>query len=233
MSIRTEKKVFDLPELRDRRRVFSDRPEAGRVLAGMLEAYRGSNAILLAIPAGGVPVAAVIAGVLNLPLDVAVVNKVTPPWNPEVGYGAVAFDGTVILDENILPSFGLSDEEVQECIATAGKKVRRRVELLRGEKPMPSLGERTVILVDDGLATGSTLAGAILALRKAGAKEIVLAVPTGHASSVHKMAGQVEAIYCPNIRGGWQFAVAEAYRFWTDVDENEAAAILAESRGGG
>lgn len=101
--------------------------------------------------------------------------------------------------------------------------------MLRGGKPLPDLAGRTVILVDDGLASGFTLLTAVEALRKAGAGEIILAVPTAHAESAVRLARKVEAIYCPNVRGGWQFAVAEAYVRWTDVSEDEAAGILAAS----
>lgn len=221
--------IIDLPRMRERRRVFRDRLDAGAVLAEMLGGYGGSGAIVLAVPAGGVAVAAVVAGRLGLGLDVAVVSKITPPWNAEVGYGAVAFDGSVVLNEALLRSLGLSRQQVRAGIEGTKEKVARRLGVLRGGKPLPDLAGRTVILVDDGLASGFTLLTAVEALRKAGAGEIILAVPTAHAESAVRLARKVEAIYCPNVRGGWQFAVAEAYVRWTDVSEDEAAGILAAS----
>ena len=218
--------VIELPELRNRVHVFRDRTEAGEVLARMLEGYRGSEALVLAVPAGGVPVAAAIARELGLALDVAVVSKITLPWNTEAGYGAVAFDGTVRLNESLLPELGLSEEEVAEGIERTKQKVERRVKALRGERPVPDLTHRTAILVDDGLASGFTMRVAVEALRNAGAREVVVAVPTAHAEAVRRLAGAVEVLYCPNIRGGGRFAVAEAYERWSDVEEEEVERIL-------
>jgi predicted phosphoribosyltransferase len=220
-------KVFDLPELRNRIRVFRDRAAAGKVLTNMMKAYRKTESIVLAVPAGGVAVAAVIARKLDLPLDVLVVSKITPPWNSEVGYGAVAFDGTVILNQELLSQFHLSQEEIQKGIKKTEEKVNRRLKALRGNLPLPDFSKK-IILVDDGLASGFTLRVAIEALRKAGSHHILLAVPTAHKESIVKMIGMVEAIYCPNIREGWQFAVADAYEHWRDLDEEEVKKILIE-----
>jgi predicted phosphoribosyltransferase len=223
-------KIIELKHLRDRLYVFEDRDDAGRVLASMLEPYRGTDAILLGIPSGGVPVAAAIARELGLALDVAVVNKITLPWNSEVGYGGVAFDGAVVLNEDVLPQLGLTDRQVQEGIAKTREKVQRRVRLLRGDKPLPDVAGRTVIVVDDGLATGSTMLVAVKALRQAGAREIIAAIPTGHEQSVVKLAREADAVFCANIRTGWSYAVASAYRLWTDMTESEVAAILTAFR---
>ena len=219
--------VFDLPELRDRVRVFRDRAHAGQVLADMLEAYRQQQSIVFGIPAGGVPVGAVIAVQLSLPFDVAAVSKITLPWNTEAGYGAVAFDGTVMLNDALLSRLGLTEDEVRKGIEQTSIKVGRRVQRLRGQQPFPELSKRSVILVDDGLASGFTMRVAVEALRKAGADHMIVAVPTGHIGAVDRITSEVEAIYCPNIRGGWRFAVADAYEQWRDVDEEEVINILA------
>jgi len=225
---RPQPTLTELPELRDRVHVFRDRADAGHVLAEMLAAYRGSAAIVMAIPAGGVAVGAALARDLGLPLDVAVVSKATLPWNTEAGYGAVAFDGTVLLNDDLLAQLNLTEAEVQQGIAAARAKVSRRLRRLRGDRPLPSFAGRTVILVDDGIASGFTLRAAIQAVRQAGAEPLVLAVPTAHRQSLQAVIGLVEAVYCPNVRGGWGFAVADAYQRWSDVDEAEVAAILAE-----
>lgn len=192
-----------------------------------MKGYRKSEAIVQAVPAGGVAVAAVIARELNLPLDVLVVSKITPPWNSEVGYGAVAFDGTVILNEELLSQFHLSQEEIQKGIKKTEEKVNRRLKVLCGNRPLPDFSKK-IILVDDGIASGFTLRVAIEALRKAGSQHIILAVPTAHKESIEKMIGMVEAIYCPNIREGWQFAVADAYEYWYDLEEEEVIKILSD-----
>jgi predicted phosphoribosyltransferase len=191
----------------------------------MLGSYSNSDAMVLAIPAGGVPVAAVIAEQLDIPFDVAVVSKITLPWNTEAGYGAVAFDKTMRLNEDLVPRLGLTKEQIKEGIAQTTQKVLRRVQGFRGDRPFPDLTKRQVILVDDGLASGFTMLVAIEALRKADAQHICVAVPTTHSSALPRMASEVEALYCANIRTGFSFAVADAYEEWTDVTEEEALAI--------
>ncbi len=139
--------VIELPELRDRLHVFRDREHAGRVLAGMLSEYRESNALILAIPAGGVPVAAAMAEVLGLPLDVCVVSKILLPWTTEAGFGAVAFDGTLWINQEYLDYYQMTPEQIETATETARQKVIRRVERFRGNRPLPQVSGRPVILV--------------------------------------------------------------------------------------
>lgn len=219
-------RIIDLPWLRDRERVFRDRAHAGQVLAGMLEEYRGSDALILAIPAGGVPVGLAMAEKLEISMDIAVASKITLPWNTEAGYGAVAFDGTVRLNEELVSALRLTQEEIELGIEHALRKVSRRVKRLRGKRAFPALGRRPAMLVDDGLASGFTMAVAVEALRKARAEFVIVAVPTGHAPAVKRVARGVEALYCANLRGGWSFAVADAYEHWSDVAEEELARLL-------
>lgn len=219
-------RVFDLPEMRNRGRVFRDRTQAGLVLAGMLGEFRGSDTLILAIPAGGVPVAAEIAKQLGLMLDLAVVSKITLPWNTESGYGAVAFDSTVRLNQDLILALGLSETVVQEGIARTNEKVARRVKQLSGNRHLPDLTRRTVMLVDDGLASGFTMHTAVDALHHLAADKVIVAVPTGHAEAVSRIAALVDSLYCPNIRQGMSFAVADAYEQWTDVSETTVAAIM-------
>jgi predicted phosphoribosyltransferase len=225
MGQKTPHNIIERPELHERSHVFRDRVHAGEILAEMLDAYRRSDALVLAIPAGGVPVAAVISESLKIPLEVAVVSKITFPWNTEAGYGAVAFDKTVRLNEDLIIRFGLTDEQIQEGIDQTAQKVLRRVKSFRGDRPLPDLSRHPAILVDDGLASGFTMLVAIEALRKAGTRTICVAVPTGHWQALQRMAREVEVVYCANIRSGFSFAVADAYEAWTDVTEEEAVAI--------
>lgn len=226
----TSNNIIDLPELRNCVRVFRDRAHAGAVLADMLADYAGGEALVLAIPAGGVPVAAAVAEQLRLPLAVAVVSKITLPWNTESGYGAVAFDGSVRLNERLLPRLALSHQEIEKGIAKTRVKVNRRVAELGGPQDWPSLVERPVIVVDDGLASGFTLLTATAAIRTAGAERLIAAVPTAHAESLPALAQDVTTVYCPNIRRGWSFAVADAYEHWSDVDEAEIMTLLKRCR---
>jgi putative phosphoribosyl transferase len=225
--------VVELARLRDRVHVFADRAEAGDELAGMLAgrfpvAGGGeAGAHLFAIPAGGVPVAVPMARKLGLALDLAVVSKITLPWNTESGYGAVAFDGTVGLNQAIMPRLGLSEKQIEQGIASTLDKVKRRVRELRSEGPLPHLADRTAILVDDGLASGFTMRVAVEALRRAGAARVEVAVPTAHLEAARLVSGEVDTLYCANLRGGFSFAVADAYQYWYDVSEQEVADLLA------
>ncbi len=226
MSISLPDNVEDLPDLRDQVGIFQNRDHAGEILAGMLEVYSGSDAKVMAVPAGGVPVAKVLAEQLDLAMDIAVVSKITLPWNTEVGYGAVAFDGSVRLNKDLVARLGLTDEEIQQGISKTSAKVAHRVKNLRSEQALPDLSTSQIILVDDGLASGFTMHVAVEALQKAGTNRITVAVPTGHQRSVESIAGEVDTLYCANIRGGYHFAVADAYERWSDVDEEELASLL-------
>ena len=222
--------IFDLPQMREKIHVFKDRKHAGEILGDMLNAFQESNAVLLGIPAGGVPVAVVIREKTGMEFDTAVVSKITLPWNTEAGYGAVAFDGTVRLNEAMLAHIRLSEEQIEAGKEDTLNKVKRRVDILRGGRPFPDLKGRPVLLVDDGLASGFTLMVAAESVKKAGAASITVAVPTGHTESIFRIFEQVDAVYCPNIRSGMRFAVADAYRQWSDVKEAELLGLLKEGR---
>ncbi len=220
--------VVETPDLRDRVGVFADRREAGEKLARLIENYAGADALVLGIPAGGVPVAAALADALDLELDVAVVSKITLPWNPEAGYGAVAFDGTVRLNEPLIDRLSLGTEDVESGIEATREKVRRRVRELRGDGPLPSVEGRTVILVDDGLASGFTMMTAIDAVGGGNPAWMAVAVPTAPLTSIESIVDDVDCVYCCNIRTGLRFAVASAYRHWYDVSLREVQQLLRE-----
>jgi len=183
--------------------------------------------MVLAVPSGGIPVAVEVAGALNLSLDVAVVSKILLPWNTEAGFGAVGFDESVWINPESVAYYKLDQPTVEQQTRAALNKVQRRVKLFRGERPWPDLRDRPVIVVDDGIAAGSTMRVAVQALRNTGAAEIIIAVPTAHEESLARIMDGVNAVYCANIRRGLQFAVAAAYRHWNDVDELEADRMLA------
>ncbi len=219
-------KIVERHDLRNQVRVFRNRDHAGRVLAGMLEKFKGTDSLVLTIPSGGVPVGVAIAEELNLPLEAAVVSKITLPWNTEAGYGAVAFDGTVRINEDLLPHLRLSEQQIAEGVEKTWQKVQRRVRRFLGGRPFPDLTHKTIILVDDGLASGFTLLVSIEAIRRLGSGEIIIAVPTGSADRLRQVAREVDSLYCANIREGWGFAVAEAYRRWVDLEEEEAVRLF-------
>jgi len=230
MGANLAENVVDLADLRDRVSVFRDRVHAGKAVAGMLYEYRGTNARVLGIPAGGLPVAAVIAEELKLGLDMAVVSKITLPWNREAGCGAVAFDGTVRLNHGLVKGLKLSEVDIRQGVEKTSRKVVRRAASLRGARPFPDVSIAPVILVDDGLASGFTMLVGVEALRNAGARQIVVAVPTGHSTAVRMMADHVEKLFCANIRHGLSFAVADAYERWSDVSDGEVIDIAKHIR---
>ena len=192
----------------------------------MMKKYEGSDALVLAIPAGGVPVAAAIARGLALELQVIPVSKALYPWTTESGFGAVAFDGTEWIDQAAVATHGLKPEQIDKALAQARAKVERRNASLRGGKPLPELAQKAIIVVDDGIAAGSTMRAAIAALRKHGAKQIVIAVPTAHERAVQEMRQLADDVVCPDIRGGARFAVADAYEQWRDLADDEIEVLL-------
>lgn len=205
---------------------FRDRDAAGTRLAAMLGKYRGGSAIVLAIPAGGVPVGAAIARELGLSLRAAPVSKVLYPWTTESGFGAVAFDGSVWIDQAAVKGYGLTSSQVEKATADARAKVERRSKKLSSGNALRDLSGKTVILVDDGIAAGSTMRTAIAALRKLGAGRVVVAVPTAPARSLEAMRKLADEIVCADIRSGASFAVADAYEEWRDLSDDEVEAML-------
>jgi putative phosphoribosyl transferase len=218
------------PNYHEQTGVFADRTEAGEQLADLLGRSKLTRPLVLAIPAGGVPVAASLANLLQAPLDVAVVSKITLPWNSEAGYGAVAFDGSCSLNHDLVRRAGLNEQVVEAGIQATREKVRRRQQLFRQDSPLPMLTGRDTIVVDDGLASGLTLQVAIIALRRAGADRLLLATPTAHEAAARKLARSVEALYCVNLRSGWSYSVAAAYRHWHDISEADAKLVLMQHR---
>ncbi|MCF6177946.1 MAG: hypothetical protein L3J63_00960 [Geopsychrobacter sp.] len=208
--------------------VFADRNEAGVRLGELLLAEELKQPLILAIPAGGVPVAISLASLLKAPLEVAVVSKITLPWDSEAGYGAVAFDGSYLLNRDLIRRVRLSEEQVKSGIIATRAKVNRRLALFRQQALRQQLDDRDLILVDDGLASGFTLQAAVAALYRAGAARLSLAVPTAHAVAAQLLAVEVDRFYCANLRGGRSYSVAAAYRSWQDVAEDAAIELLQE-----
>lgn len=222
--------VIDRAELRDRVAVFRDRAHAGELLADLLEEHGETHGTVLAVPAGGVPVGLAVSRRLKLPFDVCVVSKITPSWNTEVGYGAVAFDGTTMLNDELIRGLGVDDEEMARGLARTQAKVAARVAHLRGDRPFTSVAGGTVFVVDDGLASGITMRAAVAAVRKLGARRVVVAVPTGHLASLEAIAREADAVYCVNVRGRRHFAVADAYVRWEDVTDATVEALVKAGR---
>jgi putative phosphoribosyl transferase len=220
-------KLLDDPVLRNRTYVFADRAAAGKRLAGMLRDYQGKPLRLFAIPAGGVPVAAEIARALKVPLDLVIVRKIQLSWTTEAGFGALDPDGTPLFNEALLDRMTLSPQQIAGQVAKTVANLKEREEHLRGGRPYPDLAGATTIIVDDGLASGYTMQAAVGFLKRQGAGELIVAVPTALDRTAQALLPLVNLLVCPNLRSGLSFAVAEAYENWYDVEQNEVLELLA------
>ncbi len=213
-------------KLRDKTHVFKDRQDAGRLIALKLKAYRHPDTFILAIPSGGVPVAYEISRVLSLPMDLLIVRKIQIPYNPEAGFGAISPDGNVIFNQGLLNRLDLTEEEINQQKTKALESIKSRNRLFRNERPYPSLRNRTVLIVDDGLASGYTMLAAIRFVKKERPKEIIVAVPTASEKTTGIILPEIDELVCLNIRSGFSFAVADAYKNWYDLNEDEVLSIL-------
>jgi putative phosphoribosyl transferase len=221
--------IIDNPAFRDRVSIFKDRFEAGKLLADELRGYTGNrNVIVLAVPAGGVPVGYEVAKKLAVPMDVVVVRKIQIPWATEAGFGAITWDDKVFLNEGLVEQLGLKEQDIQTAIAETKKNIQGRLKRFRGCVPMPQLVGKIVILVDDGLASGFTMLAAARSVRNRAPQKIVVAVPTASLGAIELLASEVEQIVCLNIKSGSSFAVADAYLNWHDLTDEEVQKILKE-----
>jgi putative phosphoribosyl transferase len=218
--------LIDSMELRNRTGVFRDRDEAGEVLARTLESFRGQNAMVMAIPSGGVPIGLAISSRLGLPFDLIIIRKIPVPGNTEAGFGAVGLEGDLILNEPMVRMLDLSAEEIETLAEPVRAELKFRNHIFREDRPWPDLKGRVVILADDGLASGYTMMTAAAMARRRGPERIVIAVPTASLSTINLVARDVEVIFCPNIRTGSYFAVADAYRNWHDLSKDEVVGML-------
>jgi predicted phosphoribosyltransferase len=218
--------IIEDSTLRDREAVFADREEAGERLAKLLADYRGTDAIVLAIPSGGVPVGLVVAERLGLPFDMLIIRKIPIPGNTEAGFGALTLEDDLLLNEPLVADLGLSPTEIERLAGPVRAELRQRNRLFRGGRPMPDLAGRSVLLVDDGLASGMTMLAGVRLVRRRQPAETVIAVPTAALRTVERLAPEVDRIVCPNIRTIRVFAVASAYRNWSDLSRGEVMELL-------
>jgi len=218
--------IIEDPKLRDRIGVFHDRRDAGEYLARLLERYRGEDAVVLAIPSGGIPIGLAIAKHLNLPLDLLIIRKIPIPGNPEAGFGAISLEDDMVLNQPLVRMLGLSEEDIVELSKPVRRDLKVRNRLFRENRPWPILQGKIAVLVDDGLASGYTMMAAIRMVRRREPSRIVVAVPTASWSTIKLLSQEVDVIVCPNIRTGFSFAVADAYRNWYDLSRGEVIELL-------
>lgn len=211
---------------------FRDRADAGRRLAVLLEPYGEQRPIVLAIPRGGVPVATEIARALDAPLDVVVVRKVGAPGNPEFAIGALAEGDVRILSEQAVQALGLSGEALKQLLARGERELLQRLLRYRGECEPVSLRGRTAILVDDGLATGSSALAAVESLRRRGAARVILAVPVAAPQAVRMLSRSADEVLCVEAPTSL-WAVGYWYEDFRPTRDEDITALLAERRAGG
>lgn len=206
-----------------------DREEAGRLLAQRLREYVREAPVVLALPRGGVAVGYEVARALEAPLDVFIVRKLGVPWHPELGMGALAEGGALYLNREVLASADLSSEDIANVISEETRELERRVQLYRGGRPLPDLTGRTVILVDDGLATGGTARAAVRALRGFGARSVILAVPVAAAQTAESLREEVDTLVCvqePNDL----WAIGSWYEDFHQMSDEEVLVLLEQAR---
>ena len=208
---------------------FVDRSEAGSRLARRLRPLRDQDPVVLGLPRGGVPVAYEVARALGAPLDVIVVRKLGVPHQPELAVGAVGEDGVMVVNEQALRRAGVGDERLEQVARYEAREVERRARRFRGRHPRLDLTGRTVVIVDDGVATGSTATAACRVARAHGAKHVVVAVPVaprGWAAGFRHEADEVVALETPRLF----LSVGQSYDDFSQTSDDEVAALLDEAR---
>lgn len=208
---------------------FRDRVDAGRRLATELRGYAGEHPVVLALPRGGVPVGYEVARALCAPLDVWVVRKIGVPWHPELGLGAVAEGGYVHLTHEILDRVELSRAELSALTESKRREVDERVRKFRGDRPAPVLRNRTVIVVDDGIATGGTVRAVVRSVRAQHPKYLVLAVPVAAADTLEALASEVDRIVCL-LAPDDLHAIGLWYDDFSQVQDDEVIRLLERAR---
>jgi putative phosphoribosyl transferase len=207
---------------------FKDREEAGRILANRLTKYADQKPIVLGLPRGGVPVAFEVAKALKAPLDVYVVRKLGVPGHEELAMGAIASGDVRVLNKPVVEDLGISEEAIETETRKEQEELKRRELLYRGKRPPLDVSNRTVVLVDDGIATGSTIKAAIAALKKQKAGRIVVAVPVAPASTIDELKTEVDEVICVSTPEFF-YAISLWYDEFPQTSDEEVRELLKEA----
>jgi putative phosphoribosyl transferase len=210
-------------------RAFANRTEAGRLLAEKLEKYASRNdVVVLGLPRGGVPVAYEVAKRLHAPLDVFIVRKLGVPGFEELAAGAIASGGVRVLNEDVVRAIPFASEAIEAVTAKETAELQRREEIYREGRPPPELRDRTVILVDDGLATGATMRAAVKALRQQDVAEIIVAVPVGPPDTCQELAYEADEAICLSAPPFFQ-AVGQYYEDFSQTSDDDVRELLTQA----
>jgi putative phosphoribosyl transferase len=208
--------------------MFADRADGGRRLARRLGHLRADEPLVVGLPRGGVPVAAEVAGALGAPLDVLVVRKLGCPWQPELGLGAVGEDGVTVHNHELIGQAGVEPDELEAVARRERAELERRLRRYRGDRPPQPVAGRTVIVVDDGVATGATASAAIRVLRRRGARRVVLAVPVAAPEAVQALRGDADEVVAVETPASL-LAIGRHYGDFGQTSDEQVARLLADS----
>jgi putative phosphoribosyl transferase len=211
-------------------KLFRDRTEAGRLLAGMLGEYANrEDVLILGLPRGGVPVAFEVARALKAPLDIFIVRKLGLPTNEELAMGAVASGGVRVLNDEVVRSFGVAESVIEAVAEKEQIELKRRESLYRGDNPMPEAVDKTILLVDDGIATGSTMRAAVAALRQKHPAQIVVAVPVAPPSTCEDLQAEADEVICVATPQPF-YAVGQWYKIFDQTTDRQVRELYERSK---
>jgi putative phosphoribosyl transferase len=209
--------------------MFRDRSDAGRILASRLTHYKGrKDVVVLALPRGGIPVAYEIGKELGVPVDVFVVRKLGVPGQEELAMGAIASGDVRIINYDVVNQFGIDQETIDRITDEERQELRRREQLYRGDRRPPALAGKSIILVDDGIATGSTMRAAIAAMRQSTPARLIVAVPVAAASTYREMSAEVDEFICPETPEAF-FAISQWYERFEQTTDDEVRDLLSRA----
>jgi len=207
---------------------FRDRHEAGRLLGKALaDLGTAQDVVVLGIPRGGVVVAHEVATALSAPLDVYITRKIGAPFNSELAIGAVASDGTLVLDDDLVARVGASADYVEAETERQRREIERRIQAYRGTSSTLQLKDRTVILVDDGVATGATVLASVRAIKQQEPKELIVAIPVGPADTIHVLEQEADRVVCLHTPEVF-WAVGAFYEIFDQTSDEEVVRLLRE-----
>jgi putative phosphoribosyl transferase len=207
---------------------YRDRFDAGRKLAPLLSRYAGNNTLVLALPRGGIPVGYEVARALHAPLDVILVRKLGVPGQEELAMGAIASGGLRVISEDVVEALGIPDRSIAEVAANEEHELQRQERAYRGDRPLPEIQSRTVILIDDGLATGATMRAAVLVLQTQQPGQVIVAVPFAPRETCEALRTEADEVICALTPESFM-AVGEAYQNFSQVSDEEVRELLHRS----
>lgn len=208
---------------------FRNREEVGRQLAEALAVYQGrARTIVLGLPRGGVPVACEVAKRLRIPFDLMLVRKLGVPFYGELAMGALASGGVRVLNDDVVREYGLGSEDIEAAVKKEQEELERREKAYRGERPWPSLQDKTVILVDDGIATGATMLAAVDAAREQRAEQVVVATPVAPADTVERLRRSADRVVCLATPEPF-YAIGAFYRDFSQMTDREVVFLLQQA----